>query len=84
MTYSENDILNELEQDGRKIQDYLVILGNKGVYDSLYFVHENILFVILIEDNDLFFQSIQYVKKKGQFYESKDELRKLRPELILL
>lgn len=82
MSDYEKEIINTLVKDGKTISDYLVILSEDGKSDTLYNVYENILFFVMIEDNTLYWKCVDYIKKHGVIYKSKEELKKKRPEIL--
>lgn len=82
MSDNNREIIDTLIRDGKTISDYLVILSDNGNSDTLYNVYENILFYVMIDNDALYWKCVDYIKAHGACYKSKEELKKLRPEII--
>ena len=82
MKYNEAEVEKYLTSNGRALSSYLVILGDGNISDILYSVYENVLFFEMIEDDELYLQCVDYVKKHGITYASDEELKNKRPDIF--
>lgn len=82
MKYSTEEVIKYLTKNGTLLSEYIVILGDEKTDETLYSIHQNVLFFEIIEDNKMYKNCIEFIKKNGTVYNNKNELKKDRPMIF--